>query len=196
MEPQPTAIPSPRPDADLDQVIRAREGDVGAFEEIVMKYQGTLAAGFHRFTTVRLDLEDMVQETFLRAWKGLPKWHPDKPFIHWLQRIATRVALEFCRRRKRSPLGHQLDDPSGYREEQPEHAAKKDIEVSSLSEAQALLALLPPEDCALLTLQYIEELPLQEISSRFGWSLTNTKVRAHRARNRLRKELLKHGYAL
>jgi len=161
-----------------------------------MKYQGTLAAGFYRFTTVRLDLEDMVQETFLRAWKGLPDWRPDKPFIHWLQRIATRVALEFCRRRRRSPLGHQFDDGSGDRGQQPEHAMGRSNAMSSLSEAQAILALLPAEDCAMLTLQYIEELSLQEIASRFGCSLTNTKVRVHRARNRLRKELLKLGYSL
>jgi RNA polymerase sigma-70 factor (ECF subfamily) len=131
----------------------------------------------------------MVQETFVRAWRGLESWRPEKPFLHWLKRIAVRVGIDFCRKRTRTPFARLADDESALENVPAQSAATRD-----LGEAQRILERLPPEDRALLTLLHIEEMPLAEIAEHFQWSVANAKIKAFRARGRLRKILEKEGY--
>ncbi len=183
-------------DPDLPLVRRAQQGELSAFDEIVGRHQSMITALLYRFCPGRADLEDLVQETFLRAWRHLAQWRAEKPFLHWLKRIAANVGLEFCRKNRRSPLAlrapiaEDADDPLARL------AAPTGGEAppGALAEAQWLLSHLTPEDRALLTLLYLDEMPLAEIAEHFGWSRTNAKVRAFRARAQLRKILHRHGY--
>lgn len=181
------------PDPDLECVVLAQNGDADAFDVIVLKHQSLIAAILHRFVKSQSDLEDLVQETFVKAWQALPRWQPDRPFIHWLKRIAVRTGLEHCRRRKRSPLATAIE----LTEAGPLIAGSADEEARvALDEARTLLAKLPPEDQTLLTLIHLNGLSMEEISGHFGWSRANAKIKAFRARNRLRKLLSRHGYTL
>lgn len=186
----------PSNDEDIPLVRKAQAGDLDAFDELVKKHQSTMTGLLYRFAPDRADLEDMVQDTFLRAWKGLPRWKPEKPFLHWLKRIALNVGLEFCRRQKRSPFG-RLAHP----EEKPFENLAADISQEqagrgAVEEAQFLLAQVPAEDRALLTMHYLNEMPLTEIAGHFGWSLANAKIKTFRARNRLKTIIENHGYTL
>lgn len=183
-------------DADLPLVQRAQQGELSAFDEIVGRHQAQIAALLFRFCPGRADLEDLVQETFLRAYRHLGQWRAERPFVHWLKRIAANVGLEFCRKNKRSPLalrGSVSDDAIDPLDQLPA-PAEADARPGALAEAQWLLSHLPAEDRALLTLLYLDEMPLAEIAEHFGWSRTNAKVRAFRARTQLRKILQRHGY--
>jgi RNA polymerase sigma-70 factor, ECF subfamily len=179
-------------DEDLDLVFRAQAGDADAFGQLVQRHQSIITAMLYRFATNRADLEDMVQETFVRAWRGLAQWRPERPFLHWLKRIASNIGLEFCRKREKTPLDRRIDDG-----EKALAALTADLSPAQrdLSEAKFILSHLPPDDRALLTLLYLEEMSLAEIAGHFSWSLVNTKVKAFRARQRLKSILTKHGYS-
>ena len=180
-------------------MMRAQAGDMDAFDEIVAKHQSAMTALLHRFAPNRADLEDMVQETFVRAWRALGGWQPAKPFVHWLKRIAVRVGLDFCRKRQRTPFA-RLSEPGGSGGDPLDSiAASESSEESSLhaaDEAQFILSRLPPDDRALLTLLHMNEMPLAEIAGHFGWSLAKAKIKAFRARQRLRSILTRHEYTL
>ncbi|MBK8037951.1 MAG: sigma-70 family RNA polymerase sigma factor [Verrucomicrobiaceae bacterium] len=183
----------PLPDDDLVHVRRAQAGDLDAFDELVRRHQSIITAMLHRFAGNRADLEDMVQETFVRAWRSLGGWKPDKPFVHWLKRIAANMGLEFCRKHQRTPFARlvERDDEHDPLENLPHTPAQRD-----LGEAQFLLSHLPPDDRALLTLLHLDEMPLAEIATHFGWSRVKAKVKAFRARQRLKTILTQHGYSL
>lgn len=181
---------------DNEIIARIQAGDANAFDMIVTRYQSLVAGLLHRFAVRPADLEDLVQEAFLDIWRGLPGWKPDRPFSHWLKRVTVRAGLEYCRKQKRSPLSRAAGPESeAALENLPgENASQAADFQHSLEEAQFLLAALPAEDQALLTLLYLNEMPLSEIAGHFGWSLANAKIRAFRARNRLKKVLKSHGY--
>ncbi len=182
------------PDPDLPLVQQAQAGDMEAFNQIILRHQSQMTALLHRFTTTRADLEDLVQETFVKAWRALPQWQPQKPFAHWLKRIAVRTGLEFCRRQKHSPLSRLANPAPDGHDVLDEIAAELPQEHDALGEAQYILSHLPPDDRALLTLLHLEQMPIAEIAQHFGWSHINTKVKAFRARQRLKSLLQRHGY--
>jgi len=176
--------------AELALVQAAQAGDLEAFDQLVMTHQATLSAVLFRFSSQRADLEDLVQETFIRAWKGLGSWQPDKPFIHWLKRIAVRVGLEFFRKHKRSPMSRLANDGPSRLTEIPSEGA-----TPASDEAAHLLSHLPPDQRMILTLLHLEQMPLAEIAGHLGISLANAKIKAFRARMSLRKILTRHGYS-
>ena len=189
--------PPENADPDLLLIRRAQAGDMEAFDQIVLHHQAAMTALLHRFASTRADLEDLVQQTFVNAWKGLYVWQPDKPFVHWLKRIAVRCGLEFCRRQRHSPLARRAEpSPGGLDplDALPADSGAEEQRRDALGEAQFLLSHLPPEDRALLTLLHLEQMPLAEIARHFGWSRINAKVKAFRARQRLKTLLQKHGY--
>lgn len=184
-------------DPDLPLIRLAQAGDMEAFDQIILRYQSTMTALLHRFAPARADLEDLVQETFVKAWQALPSWMPEKPFLYWLKRIAIRCGLEFYRRRQRSPLSRLVQPMPDGRDplaDLPADTAAADQHRGALGEAQFLLSHLPPEDRALLTLLHLEQMPLAEIAQHFGWTRINAKVKAFRARQRLKTILKRHGY--
>jgi RNA polymerase sigma-70 factor (ECF subfamily) len=188
-------LAEPSPDADLPLVRRTQAGELAAFDDLMRRHQALITGLLHRFCPWRADLEDLVQDTFLRAYRNLGQWRAEKPFVHWLKRIAVNVGLEYCRKNQRSPLMHRApggedDDALARLPASADHEAKP----GALAEAQWLLSHLAPDDRALLTLLYLDQMPLAEIAGHFGWSRTNAKVRAFRARAQLRKLLQHHGY--
>jgi len=194
LRPEPEALASTQDasadDADTALVRRAQRGDRLAMDTLVLRYQPDVARLLWRFARNRTDLEDLVQETFLRIVRGLHGWRADRPFSHWVNRVAANTGRDFCRRqnvRRRwlaetrppgddgeAPLPEAVD-PGG------DPAAR-----AAADEVKALLAGLPPDDRALLTLHHLEGWDLAHIARQFGWTVTATKLRAWRARNRLR----------
>jgi RNA polymerase sigma-70 factor (ECF subfamily) len=183
-------------DSDLFLVRRVQENDLAAFDELARRHQSSISGLLFRFCPWRADLEDLVQETFIRAYRNLPQWRAEKPFAHWLRRIAVNVGLEYCRRRKRSPLALVKDEGHEASAKLEDFAAESGSENSAgnVAEAQWLLSHLEPEDRAVLTLLYLEQMPMSEIAEHLGWSRAKAKVRAFRARHQLRKLLDRHGY--
>lgn len=177
-------------------VQRAQEGDLDAFDDLAKRHQAIVTGILYRFAPDRADLEDMVQDTFVRAWKALPRWTPEKPFIHWLKRIAVNVGLDFCKQQASKPLGNQADNSEEHLSRLSTDAIEENSTRSAVEEAQFLLSQASPEDRTLLTLLYLNEMSIAEVADHFGWSQANTKIKAYRARKRLRLILDNHEYRL
>lgn len=164
----------PRDEAAL--IASARGGDADAFAELVRLHQHRVFRLAGRFYRRREDVEDAAQDTFLTAWRKLDTYRGSAPFEHWL----TRVCLNCCyaRLRRKEPARADLDAIA-------EPGAAGPDPVAAL-ELDRLLARLKPADRFVLLLLDGEGWSVAEIAERLGWTRTNVKVRAHRARRRLR----------
>lgn len=175
-------------DPDLAIALRAQQGDRAAMAFLVERHHAAIARLLWRFARTPSDLEDLVQETFLRMVRGLPGWRAQQPFGHWLLRIATNVGRDSFRReavRRRWRADASTNSPDTPVPEAidpaPDPAAR-----AAANEAKTILAQLPPDERALLTLHHLEGWPFAQIAAHFGWTVTATKLRAWRARRRLR----------
>jgi RNA polymerase sigma-70 factor (ECF subfamily) len=166
------------------QLIRATlAGDEEAFAALVQRHQGRVFRLAGRFFRQRQDVEEVAQETFLRAWLKLGTYSARAPFEHWLTRLCLRCAYDRLRRPGASPA------KSGSYDELQDPIAATAADPTARIEVERLLARLQPADRFLLVLLEAEGWSVAEIAERLGWSRVNVKVRAHRARQRLRRVL-------
>ncbi len=171
---------------DQQLIDRTLKGELTAFDQLVTKYQTMISRSLYRFCPHRSDLEDLVQDTFFKAFRNLAKRKPEAPFEYWLKRIAYNTGHDYFRKSKRTPVLSSSVDLDDYIETQETSHQQQSTEI-----VQLLLSHLKPDDRMLLTLQYLEEQTLQDIADTTGWSLSKTKVKSFRAKKQLRK-LLKH----
>ena len=161
----------------------------------MLTHRDAVARLLWRFARTRSDLDDLVQDTFLRMVRGLPAWRPEQPFAHWLLRIATNTGRDYFRRQavRRRWMADRTPGPDGEnREPEAVDPATLNPERAAADDVKRLLSRLPPDERALLTLQYLEGWALADIARHFGWTVTATKLRAWRARGRLRATLPKN----
>lgn len=176
-------------DADLLQ--RIRKGEPEQFAELVRRHQSHVFAILYRYERDHHRLEDLAQETFLKAWRSLDQFDGRAPFQHWLSKIAVHAALDHLRKHKRTQneigfpeLGEDALDWLHNDDKQA------DLDVNQAREIlAAAMRRLSPEDQLVLTLLEIEDRSVKEISAVTGWSAVTVRVRALRARARLKKAL-------
>ncbi len=151
------------------------DGDRDAFAELVRRYQQRVFRLAGRFFRRPEDVEEVAQETFLTAWRKLHTYAGKAPFEHWLTRVCTRCCYARLRQRPDPEPLQSIDLP----------VAPGDPTAGV--ELERLLARLKPADRMVLLLLDGEGWSTAEIAERTGWTRTNVKVRAHRARARLRR---------
>lgn len=158
------------------------DGDSEAFGALVRRYQERVFTLAGRFFRRREEIEEVAQETFLRAWLKLGTYRAEAPFEHWLTRLCLRCAYD--RLRRQPPPTDPL----------PERGLEAEVHDPTVGmEVERLLARLAPADRFILTLMEGEGWTVSEIAERLGWTKVNVKVRAHRARKRLRTVLEEGG---
>jgi RNA polymerase sigma-70 factor (ECF subfamily) len=151
----------------------SRGGDSRAFGDLVRRHERRVFRLAGRFFRRREDVEDVAQETFLAAWRRLETYRARAPFEHWL----TRICLHCCYAR----LGRER--PAAALDREPIAPA---VAPEAAIDLERILAHLPARDRFVLLLLEGEGWSVAEIAARLGWSRVNVKVRAHRARRRLR----------
>ena len=165
-------------------VQRAVAGDQRAFELLVIKYQRRLQRLIGRLVRDTDLVEDIAQETFIRAYRALPQFRGESQFYTWLYRIAVNTAKKFLQERKRSPTMSDRafvaneDNDETFRvvvepinDETPESVlAAKEIAAA----VNSGLAALPLDLRQALTLREIEGLSYEEIAEVLGCSLSAT----------------------
>jgi RNA polymerase sigma-70 factor (ECF subfamily) len=180
--------------ADAELAALARGGDESAFEELFRRHRRRVALIASRFFRQREQVEEVVQESFTKAYFALGEFGGgrDASFAAWLARIAFNTSYDELRRQKRRPEG-ALEDLT---EEESSRLAERlrpgsDAEDAAVSRdlASKLLARLSPEDRLVLVLLDVEGLSVAEIAELMGWGGSKVKVRAHRARAHLRRVL-------
>jgi RNA polymerase sigma-70 factor, ECF subfamily len=180
-----------RTEAEL--IAEVLRGDAGSFEPLVEKYSPRLFATARRYARRESEVEDIVQEVWLKAFQKLGSFRGEAPFEHWLMRLAVRTCFDFLRghQRNREMTFSELSEPeSDWLERfasQPEAAGEHAEAARQL--IQRLLEQLSPAARLVITLLEIEERSVKEISALTGWSVPLVKVRAFRARAEMRKLL-------
>jgi RNA polymerase sigma-70 factor (ECF subfamily) len=180
----------------LNYIRKSLSGDTNAFEWVVRKYQKRIY-----FTVLQLvmnhdDANDVIQETFIKAYTKLDTYDESYPFYPWLYRIAVNTALNYQKKktRMRALSLDDLEDGNNHRldlAESPQqtfHAEGGEL-LSKLKEA---LGKIPAEQRAVFLLRVREELSYQEISEVLQISIGTVMSRLSRARDKLR--LLLNGY--
>jgi RNA polymerase sigma-70 factor (ECF subfamily) len=195
----PAALPSPAAaDEDRGLVDRARAGDAGAFEALVRRYQGWVFTLALRMVGDRGEAEDVAQEVFLKAYRGLKTFKGASRFSTWLYAIATHHCLNHlqARARRPRPAGGAAtaggDDPPDPVDRLPDRAPRADalLERADLERVvQAELQRLTEEQRAILVLRDIQGLAYEEIAQALGLELGTVRSRLHRARMALKARL-------
>ena len=169
--------------ADLRDIEATLAGQEQAYARLVRRYQNEITKRMWRFTRDGRELEEMVHDVFVEAYIGLKGFRGKAPFVHWLNRIATRVGYRAWKQQRRRAL-HEA--PLQDWDELVE-SADNTLEAAEAGEMlHNLLGQLPPRDRLVLTLIYLEDLSVAQAAERCGWSLAMVKVQAHRARKKLR----------
>jgi len=180
-----------RTDAEL--IAAVLKGDTESFEPLIKKYLPQVFATARRYARRESEVEDIVQEVWVKAFQKLKSFRGEAPFEHWLMRLTVRTCYDFLRahqRRREIAFSELTGQESGWLErfaKQPESAEEDSAAARQL--VQRLLEQLSPAARLVITLLEIEELSVKEISKLTGWSPTLVKVRAFRARAEMRKKL-------
>jgi RNA polymerase sigma-70 factor, ECF subfamily len=182
-------------------IAAAKSGDATAFEALVKCYQARIFLVAVRYTRVREDAEDVVQQTFQKAFVYLQRFQGRSSFATWLTRIAINEALMALRRdRALREVSLTLDDLSNdegtssgqdiadTRPDPETHYSRQEI-ARILLEA---LAQLGPGVRSVLELRELHELTARETAEQMGLSLAAVKARVFQGRRKLRNSLQLH----
>jgi len=160
-------------------------GDGEAFAALVARHKRKVFGIAARFARHDQELDDVAQEIFVKAYHHLGTFRGDAPFEHWLARIAVRSCYDLLRRTRREREQVPLDGlPLGREDNVNPDRAREVVDWA--------LRQLPADDRLVITLLELEEKPVREIAALTGWSESKIKVRAHRARQKLKTILEAH----
>ena len=180
-------------------VAQSREGDTSAFGELVRRYEGKIFRLAQHVTQNREDAEDVLQETFMKAYEHLDQFQGNSKFYTWIVRIAVNQALMKLRRRKTDKsvsLDETIDtgEDTMIREiaawdEDPEQRFSRD-ELGGILDT-AVQSLEAPYR-SVFTLRDIDDLSTEETAEALGLSVPAVKSRLLRARLQLREKLTRY----
>ena len=182
---------SPRA-VDTELVRQTLAGDQAAFEQLVERYQGRLFALTRNYTRNAVEIEDIVQDTFLKAFRRLDSFDHRSSFYTWIYRIATNTILDVLKRRGRSPV-QAVEDPELVGEAGPVDmpAPSARLEHAEVAEVtRAVLDELPDIFKSVLVMREFHGLAYQEIADTLGISIGTVESRLFRARARFKDKLL------
>lgn len=183
-------------DVDAKLVARVQAGDKAAFDLLVLKYQRKILRLLSRMLRDQSEIEDVMQEAFIKAYRALPQFRGDSAFYTWLYRIAINTARNWMAsqsRRPSSPSLHQSEDGETFDEidnltdnNTPESLlASREIAASVNDSIQAL----PAELRTAIVLREIEGLSYEEIAQAMGCPIGTVRSRIFRAREAIATKL-------
>ncbi len=188
--------------SDADLVIRSQSGDMAAFDILVTRYRGKVYAMIVNMIHNEADAWDLAQDTFVKAWKALPRFEARSNFYTWLYRIAHNVTYDWLRKRRVRGDGTEFDD--SIRTDAIEAAAPtapkaitrpdEDAEKAELRRRiENAIDKLSADHRDVILLKEIDGLKYQEIADRVGCSIGTVMSRLFYARKKL-QALLKDAH--
>jgi RNA polymerase sigma-70 factor (ECF subfamily) len=182
---------------DEELVARSLSGDEESFNQLVTRWERPIYALAYRVIGREEDARDVVQETFLRAFRALPGFKGQAKFSSWLYRIALNLCRDWIRRQKRTPVVAapegvdivELAADQGPTESIEDLVARKRL---SVAVADAMRSL-PDEQRTAIILKEYHGLTFQEIADPQGCPLSTVKTRLYQGLNVLRRRLDRQG---
>jgi RNA polymerase sigma-70 factor (ECF subfamily) len=195
----------PRPFAALEDVDLVRlvvGGSQPAFEILVERYQGRIFRLVSRFVPSAADVEDIVQDVFLKVFRRIETFTFQASFYTWLYRIAVNTASDAFQRRKRNPV-RSVEDPTLFacdragdsrtptpaRGEGPPEEGLMEEELREVT--RGILATIPEKFRTVLMLREYEDLSYEEMAQVLGISIGTIESRLFRARARFKEKMLR-----
>ncbi len=187
--------------SDEELMLECRKGDMSAFELLVRRYQDALVNYIHYTINDYHRAEDLAQETFLRVFKNASRYEPKASFKSWLYKIATNLSRNEIRnraRRKTYFLEDMVDENEDVYDSEfmIDTRFQPDILYEKKERQQLIkktLKQLPENQRLALTLVTYQELSYEEISEILNCSVGAVKSLIHRARQNMKKLLIKAG---
>jgi RNA polymerase sigma-70 factor (ECF subfamily) len=182
---------------DEELVARSIEGDQDSFNQLIVRWERPIYGLAYRVIGREEDARDVVQETFLRAFRALPGFKGQAKFSSWLYRIALNLCRDWIRRQKRTPV---VAAPEGVdiielaAEQGPVESIETLVVRKQLSETVAeAMQHLPEEQRTAIILKEYHGLTFQEIADLQGCPLSTVKTRLYQGLSVLRRRLEQQG---
>ena len=186
---------------DEELVARASAGDLESFNQLVTRWERPIYALAYRTLGREEDARDVVQEAFLRAYRGLRGFKGQAKFSSWLYRITLNLCRDWIRRERRAPLVQVPEgtDPVDLADERvaPSESVEDLVARRELSQAVAqAMAELPEEQRTAILLKEYHGLTFQEIADMLDCPLSTVKTRLYQGLSQLRKQLERRGHGM
>ena len=182
-------------DPDRELVRLAREGDMRAFEALMVKYQRRVARHVTRWIKRSSDVEDVVQDVFIKAYRGLPAFKGESSFYTWIYQIARNTSFNFVTRQQKHVVlrddmagddAPDFEDAVGSDHEDPERS----FLARQISDTvEAAMKRLQPDLAEALILYEVEGKPYKEIAQMLQIPIGTVRTRIFRAREFIAKRL-------
>lgn len=181
---------------ETELIENAKSGDLEAYAEIIKLYKTKIYNVCYRILGSREEAEDISQETFIKVYSNLDKYNREYKFSTWVYKIATNLCID--RIRKKKPiysLDNKWDDEEAmdWYSTIPDHGKTPEEVVIANEQSkliQEVFIRLPIKYRTIMTLKYVNELSLQEISKIVNLSISTVKTRLHRGREYARQLLM------
>ncbi len=175
-------------------ILRAKDGDLDAFESLVKKYQKPIYALCRRMTGEHQSADDLSQETFIKAYTSLQKFKDGKSFFSWIRKISLNNSLNYLKKRKREePLGiretQMTENLNGSPHELPQEQLLRNSMEVNFKEA---LETLPLDQKTVFILRVFENLSYKEIADLLNIPTGTVMSQLSRSRKKLKTLLADH----
>jgi RNA polymerase sigma-70 factor (ECF subfamily) len=184
--------------SDTDLVARAAAGDGVCFDQLVERYHRQIANFVFRMVGNYETALDLTQEVFIKVYSSLGRYNPEFKFSTWIYKIASNTAIDYLRKQSVvvSPLymvsgdDEEFELPIPSKGPNPERALERTERSAQIEEA---ISKLPPRYRELIVLRHVSEFSYDEIAEVTGLPLGTVKNRIFRAREAMRKHLIRMG---
>jgi RNA polymerase sigma-70 factor (ECF subfamily) len=177
-------------DAELLQLFKNETTREHAFGLIMKQYQERIYWHIRRMVVVHEDADDVVQNTFVKAWKGLSNFREDAQLYTWLYRIATNESISFLEQRKRKMAMSLSEVEAGLSNEVK---ASESFDANKLEwKLQLAIQQLPEKQRIVFNLRYYDEMPYDEMSQVLETSAGALKASYHHAAKKIEEYILHH----
>jgi RNA polymerase sigma-70 factor (ECF subfamily) len=167
-------------------LVRALEGDDSAFTQLVETYHRPVYNLCYRMLGNAGDAEDAAQESFLRAYKSLNRYDPNRSFATWLLSIASHYCIDQLRKRRFNSFSIDDEEHAWMEPSDPGPNPEKTLLINEKqSQVQALLDHLGPKDRSAVVMRYWYNYSYEEIAEALSLTISAVKSRLHRARREL-----------
>jgi len=181
---------------DTELVLKAQDGDVRAFDELVERYHDRIYNLTYNMTSNREDAEDLTQEIFVKAFKALPRFKGKSSFYTWLYRIAINKTINYRKKRNRNrPISldqfdQEIKTDETYHDLTAKGSPLRNINLTELQQKlNAAMQTLSEKHRAVLVMHDMQGIPHDEIAKVVGVSSGTIRSRLFYARRQMQTEL-------